>query len=69
MVAKAITIIKASGVHEDFDAEKLRFSLLHAGASPEATEEVIKHVTAELKSGMTTQDIYEHAFTILSGIN
>jgi len=68
-VAKVITIVKASGAHEDFDPEKLRFSLLHSGASVEATEEVIKHVESELKNGMTTHDIYLHAFAILSKIS
>lgn len=64
-----ITIVKADGKHEDFDAEKLRASLLHSGASPEATESVLEHIKPELKNGMTTQDIYHHAFEILSGIS
>ena len=64
-----ITIVKASGKHEDFDAEKLRFSLLHSGASSEATEAVIKHVVPELKSGMSSSDIYQHAFDFLSKLD
>lgn len=61
-----ITIVKASGAHETFDPEKLRFSLLNSGASAEATEEVLTHLVPSLHSGMTTHDIYKHAFEILS---
>ncbi|MBX4206394.1 ATPase [Candidatus Parcubacteria bacterium] len=61
-----ITIVKASGLRETFDPEKLRFSLLHSGASAEATEEVIKHLVPALHSGMTTHDIYRHAFDTLA---
>jgi len=64
-----ITIVKASGKHETFDPEKLRFSLLNSGASPEATEEVVMHLKPSLHTGMTTHDIYKHAFEILSKIN
>ncbi len=66
---ETITIVKASGVHETFDPEKLRFSLLNSGASPEETEEVLKHLLPKLKSGMSTHDIYRHAFGILTGIS
>ena len=64
-----ITIVKANGVHEAFDPEKLRFSLLHSGASHEATEDVIKHLVHALHSLMTTHDIYQHAFDTLEKIN
>src|SRR3989344_7437186 len=64
-----ITIIKAGGQHERFDSEKLRFSLLHSGATPEAAEDVISHLLPELKSGMTTHELYRHAFAILSRQN
>ena len=68
-MTEQITIVKASGQHEAFDPEKLRFSLLHSGASAEATEEVITHLVPNLHSGMTTHDIYRHAFDILSKLN
>jgi hypothetical protein len=64
-----ITIVKADGKHETFDPEKLRFSLLNSGASKEATEEVIEHLVPSLHSGMTTNEIYRHAFEILKKIN
>ena len=60
-----ITIVKANGQHETFDPEKLRFSLLHSGASQEMTEDVLTHIMPELKNGMTTHDLYRHAFSIL----
>ncbi len=63
-----VTIVKANGQHETFDPEKLRFSLIHAGASEEASVKVIEHVLEELKNGMTTHEIYRHAFEILSHI-
>lgn len=64
-----ITIIKANGKHESFDPEKLRFSLLNSGASAEAAEEVLNHLLPELHSGMTTAEIYSHAFSILNQTN
>jgi hypothetical protein len=67
--AGLINIVKANGQHEAFDVEKLRFSLLHSGASEQATEEVIKHLLPDLREGMTTHDIYKHAFSILAGLS
>lgn len=64
-----VTIIKANGKHEAFDPEKLRFSLLNSGASTEAAEEVLSHILPELRSGMTTAEIYQHAFSILNKTN
>lgn len=61
-----VTIVKADGKRESFDVEKLRFSLLNSGATKEATEEVIAHLVPSLHNGMTTQEIYRHAFKILS---
>ncbi len=67
--ATTINVVKANGKHEAFDPEKLRFSLLNSGASEEATEQVLKNLLPELKNGMTTSDIYRHAFGILEGIS
>ena len=67
--ANTITIVKASGKHEAFDPEKLRFSLLNSGASVEEAEKVLTHLVPELKSGMSTHDIYRHAFKILAGLS
>lgn len=66
---EGIVIVKSTGKHEAFDEEKLRFSLLNSGASKEMTEEVIGHLKPELKNGMSTADIYRHAFSILNRIS
>ena len=63
-----ITIIKANGKHESFDPEKLRNSLLNSGASAALAQDVLDHVIPELVSGMTTSDIYKHAFDFLETI-
>jgi len=68
-VTHNITIVKADGKHESFDSEKLRFSLLNSGASKEATDEVVDHLVLSLHSGMTTTEIYRHAFEILTKIS
>lgn len=64
-----VSIVKANGKHESFDPEKLRFSLLHSGATEEATEQVIKDIVPEIKDGMSTHDIYSHAFKLLAQVN
>ena len=69
MRPEEVMIVKANGKHEAFDAEKLRFSLLRSGASVEATEEVITHLVPDLHTGMTTHEIYRHAFKHLEKIN
>lgn len=69
LTPEEVLIVKANGKHEAFDPEKLRFSLLNSGASAEATEEVLNHLMPELHSGMTTGDIYRHAFLILKNIS
>lgn len=62
-------VIKASGAREPFDSTKLRHSLINSGASEDATNEVVRHVEAEMHEGMTTSEIYKHAFQILNGLN
>ncbi|MDP3875190.1 MAG: restriction endonuclease [bacterium] len=64
-----ITVLKASGKRETFELEKLSASLLHSGATEEAVKKVLSHILPELRDGMTTNDIYEHAFSILQGIS
>jgi len=67
--ADQITVLKANGNRETFEVEKLSASLLHSGASEDAVEKVISHVLPELRDGMTTNEIYEHAFSVLQGIS
>ena len=65
---KQVTIVKANGAHETFDPEKLRFSIFHSGASEEVTEQVLNHIIPEIHDGMSTSDIYEHAFHFLENL-
>lgn len=58
-------VIKGNGEREEFKAEKLRSSLLNAGADREAAESIVKHIEDELREDITTKEIYEHAHSIL----
>lgn len=69
LAKREVLILKADGKRESFDKEKLRFSLLHSGATEEATEKVISHVITGLHDGMTTNEIYKHAFSFLHRIS
>ncbi|MEX0673085.1 MAG: ATP cone domain-containing protein [Candidatus Paceibacterota bacterium] len=66
MTEKQIEIIKANGEREMFVPMKLENSLLRSGAEPELVEEVIAHIREELNDGMTTKEIYKHAFEVLA---
>ena len=61
-----VTILKADGKKEVFDVAKLRASLSRAGATDEAVESVVSHIGSELKDGMSTHEIYEHAYKVLA---
>lgn len=65
MPDRAIEILKSNGAKEVFGIEKLKQSLRHTGAEQKLVEEVARHVEKELVSGMTTDDIYRHAFSVL----
>ena len=60
-----ILIKKADGEEELFDPSKLRDSLARSGASETMRARILAHVMQELKPGMTTEEIYRHAFEIL----
>lgn len=61
-------ILKASGEKEVFNDEKLRRSLLNAGAKKEAADAIVDHIRNELQDGMSTTHIYRHAFKLLRKI-
>ena len=61
-----VTILKATGEREPFNRLKLLASLHKSGASPSISENVVDHIEKELVNEMTTEDIYKHAFAILS---
>lgn len=48
-----------------FDPSKLDDSLKRAGAAPEVRTKILERVNGELKDGMTTSQIYHHAFELL----
>ncbi|MEK7596764.1 MAG: restriction endonuclease [Patescibacteria group bacterium] len=58
-------VIKSTGEKEIFTPGKLVSSLTRAGASHGETERVLLHIQKELVAGMTTNEIYHHAFDIL----
>ena len=62
---KNILITKADGEQEPFDSSKLDNSLARAGAGEAIRARIIAHVERELKPGMTTEEIYRHAFEFL----
>jgi hypothetical protein len=62
---KKVKIIKANGEVDFFNAEKLRYSLERSGASERCQALVVDHVTKELDQGMSTRDIYRHAYKVL----
>lgn len=60
-----VTIIKLDGTKEPFDEEKLANSLARAGANKGTISDITNQVSHELKDGMSTVDIYTHAFDLL----
>ena len=64
-----VYIIKASGERELWDEAKLVYSLRTAKASEELTRDIVTHVEQDLRDGMRTTDIYNHAFELLKRAN
>lgn len=60
-----IHIVKSDGTQELFEATKLHASLKNSGASDELANEIAHHIERELKDGMSTAEIYKHAFFLL----
>jgi len=58
-------VIKSDGTQELFHAEKLINSLIHAGATDEVAKAITTHIQTELQEGMSTKEIYKHAFFLL----
>jgi hypothetical protein len=63
--ASNINVVKAGGQKEPFVREKLESSLFRAGAKEEVIDEIVEHIVKELKEGMSTSQIYKHAFFLL----
>lgn len=60
-----ILITKMDGEQEPFNESKLDRSLARAGASKEMRDTIVRHIVSELHDGITTQEIYQHAFELL----
>ena len=63
---KQVFIVKRSGEREPFSETKLRSSLEKALAPSAMIDDIVKHIQSELKEGMTTSEIYRHAFWLLN---
>ena len=61
----ALLIAKSDGTQEPFNPEKLVASLVRAGAEHGLAREITAAIEKELYSGITTQEIYRHAFARL----
>lgn len=64
-MSNEIFVVKADGTRQTFEERKLAESLLKAGASEEAREKIVRHIAGEVRDGMSTNDIYRHAFDLL----
>lgn len=64
-IGQPITVVKSNGDREPFNVLKLEHSLLNAGVSPSSLQKIIATVQSELVDGMTTTEIYRHAFFLL----
>lgn len=65
MSAHPITITKASGDRELWNEHKLRRSLRAAQATEDMIEKIILHIKKDLREGISTHEIYGHAFQLL----
>jgi Holliday junction resolvase-like predicted endonuclease len=60
-----VEIIKSSGEKVKFSMDKLRNSLKHSGAGHDVVEQIVDKVYEEIYEGISTQEIYNRAFTLL----
>jgi hypothetical protein len=60
-----VSIIKASGEVMPFYSERLKRSLLKAGASEAQADTIILQVQEKLYNGISTKKIYQQAFQLL----
>ncbi len=64
-MSEQILITKTNGEKEPFDEEKLVASLRRSRASAAAIQAVLDHIHKEIREGMTTTYIYQHALELL----
>lgn len=65
MSSKDALIVKSTGEKELFDVTKLEASLARAGASAKSISLIADHIQKEVRDGMSTGEIYAHAFSLL----
>lgn len=65
MPSKDALIVKSTGERELFDVRKLEASLVKAGASENSVSLIADHIKKEVRDGMSTGEIYAHAFSLL----
>jgi hypothetical protein len=58
-------VTKLDGTTEEFDENKLKSSLFHAGATESVADDIVRHIERELTPGVTTSHIYKHAKQLL----
>ena len=58
-------VIKSSGERESWDPRKLERSLRAAKADEQLVQDIVTHVKKDARDGMSTHDIYAHAFALL----
>ncbi|HLP64026.1 restriction endonuclease [Flavobacterium sp.] len=58
-------VVKHSGIVVDFDASKLRKSLLKSGANQDVVEAIMQHINNVIYDGIPTKQIYKIAFGLL----
>ncbi|MGG7034792.1 MAG: restriction endonuclease [Flavobacterium sp.] len=58
-------IVKHSGNIVDYDATKLKKSLLNSGADEVIVKKILEEIEKEIYDGITTKHIYKHAFELL----
>ncbi len=65
MTHSEIEIIRLSGEKDTFSIEKLRSSLQRTGADNNTIDTIINKVSEELYQGISTNEIYNRAFSLL----
>lgn len=58
-------VVKHSGIIVDFDAERLRNSLLKSGASNNVVKNIMQQINNVIYDGISTKQIYKIAFGLL----
>ena len=58
-------VTKLDGTTEEFDENKLKSSLFHAGATESVADDIVRHIERDLTPGVTTSHIYKHAKQLL----